>query len=148
MDTKEEYYQYARELLEIRTMSSKLSYERDLSSLLKGETLVLLFLGERGGHMHPREITEKMKISTARTAVILGQLEKEGYIERNSDSKDSRQINVMINEAGKEHLKEIKEHIIAYFAEKLSKLDEQDIRDLLRIERKLFNENLVGKPVY
>lgn len=136
------YRQFAEELLEIRKMRSKLSYERNLSSLLKGETLVLLFLADTGGILHPKEISEKMNISTARTAVILGSLEKHGYIDRLADRNDNRQVLVSIKDEGREYLKDIKERTIDFFAEYISKLDEQDIRALIRIERKLYNENL------
>ena len=134
-----DYTYLADELINIRGSRQHISFNRKLSNVMKGETFVLNYLKNHGNKAHPRELSDEMLVSTARTAVILNHLERDGLIDRIPDNKDNRQVVVCLSKKGIDLLEQHYKETIAYMVKVLEKLGEQDAKEYVRIQRKLMN---------
>ena len=134
-----DYYSLAKQLIDLRGSREHISYDREISKAMKGELFVLNFLYHHGCKAHPGEISREMLTSTARTAVILRNLEKEQLIERIHDENDCRQIVVVLCQKGREFLEQRHRMVMNYVAEVLEKLGEKDAEEYVRIQKKLLN---------
>lgn len=132
-----DYYSLAEELIGLRSSRSRIDYERKLSKAVKGEVFVLNYLKNHDNMAHPKEISDEMLVSTARTAVILNHLEQEGLISRSQDLSDNRQIIVRLSDKGLSLLEEHRQEVIRYMEKILERLGEEDAREYLRLQHKL-----------
>lgn len=57
-----------------------------------------------------KEISDAMKVSSARMTVLLKKMEREGLVEKNNSPKDARAILVTLTPKGEEKAQEIKRH--------------------------------------
>ncbi|MFT9396536.1 MAG: MarR family transcriptional regulator [Bifidobacterium psychraerophilum] len=71
-----------------------------MSRDMKGEPFVLAQLGHHGT-MTPSELADSTKSSSARISAVLASLEKKGYITRDIDHNDRRNILVSLTEEGR-----------------------------------------------
>ena len=78
-----------------------------------------------------------MGVSTARTAVLLRQLEERGMLQRQADTTDSRQTLVTITPAGLQAAQEKWEQVVHAVAALLEQLGPEDAQALLRIQGRL-----------
>ena len=134
-----DYTNLAQQLIDLQISREHISFDREMSKAIKGELFVLNFLKNHGNKAHPRELSEGMLVSTARTAVILNHLEKEGLIKRIHDSSDNRQVNVVLSEKGIEFLDIQRTKALEYVTEILAKLGREDAENYIRIQKKLLN---------
>ena len=132
-----DYYSLAEELIGLRSSRPRIDYERKLSKAVKGEIFVLNYLKNHDNCAHPKELSDEMLVSTARTAVILNHLEQEGLISRAQDSADNRQIIVQLSDKGLSLLEEHRREVIRYMEKILERLGEEDAREYLRLQHKL-----------
>jgi DNA-binding MarR family transcriptional regulator len=91
----------------------------------------------RGGNVQPGEISHEMNVSTARIATALNSLEKKGFISRQIDTNNRRNILVGITQAGKESAEEHRKKALKNLAEMLALLGEHDAKEHVRITKKL-----------
>ena len=83
---------------------------RSLTDMNQGELALLRIVMDHGNDISPGELTEKLEVSTARTANLLNSLEKKGLIVRDSNEKDHRSKCVYLTDKAKqmeEHIREI-----------------------------------------
>ena len=73
--------------------------------MLRGELFVLNYLDHREGEVHPKELSEKMAVSTARIARLLNHMEEKSLVTRLPDPGDNRQIIVQLTPDGARPLK-------------------------------------------
>ena len=106
---------------------------------MQGEMLILKYLYSCEGLMLPNEISDKMSITSARTAVALNSLEKKGFINREINKQDRRQILVTLTNEGKEYIKELLLEEQQRFARVLEGLGEKDAKEFVRIIEKIVN---------
>lgn len=132
-----DYYSLAQELLKECNSRPRISRDRTISHLLKGETAILDFLEEHGGRAYPKDLSDELVVSTARVAVLLKTLEKDGYITRVHDSRDSRLTTVQIADKGREFIERRREELLRYLSDILSKLGEEDAKEYVRLQKKL-----------
>ncbi|MCH5325483.1 MAG: transcriptional regulator [Eubacterium sp.] len=132
-----DYYSLAGELLEVRNSRPRIRLDRTISHLLKGEIAILHYLEKHGGQAHPKDLSEELVVSTARVAVLLNTLEKDGFITRIHDSRDNRLTNVSLSEKGRELINSRREELLMYMSELLSKLGEDDAKEYVRLQKKL-----------
>ncbi|MCD7742368.1 MAG: transcriptional regulator [Ruminococcus sp.] len=134
------YYQtLAMELLNLRSGKKQVSYERQMSKLMKGETFVLVYLTNHENEIHPKTISDEFMMSTARTSVILKNLEKDGYICRIPDSNDNRQTIIKISEKGKERCEKFKKEMLQFIADVLEQLGPDDATEYVRLNRRVLD---------
>lgn len=67
--------------------------------------LVLSFLKEHGNAVVSHELAKALARSTPQMAVLLNNMEKQGYIERSDDVEDARQTVIRITAAGEDVFK-------------------------------------------
>lgn len=109
-----------------------------ISKIIHGELFVLNFLLTREAQgVHPKELSEKMDVSTARVSALLNNMERHGLVSRRSDGKDSRQVLVNITEAGKEYIVEKKQEVTADIMNMLEYIGQKDAGEYIRIHKKM-----------
>lgn len=127
---------YLQFMMSIKSLMRQPFYSHFFSSV-QGENYVLNYLLEHGNNILPSNLSESMKVSTARVARMLNSLEKKCYITRNINSNDRRQIFVSLTDEGKCSAKSC---ILKYQNEIkriLDELGEDDTKDLIRILNRL-----------
>ena len=123
-----DYKQLAAELLTKMPTTDKLLPQRAIHS----DAMLLMHL-ECRDKVLPKEISDALGVSTARVAVVLNELEEKGYITREIDSQDRRQIIVKITAEGEKARAEQKQRILNQVTEFLNELGEHDAKEYVRI---------------
>lgn len=132
-----DYEKLANEIINMRGSRQHVSFDRKLSDVAKGEMFVLNYLKNHGNKAHPKELSDEMIVSTARTAVILNHLEDDGLIERVHDDTDNRQIFVCLSLKGIEVIQEHYNNVIRYMVKIFEKIGEKDAREYVRIQKEI-----------
>ena len=99
--------------------------------------LILTYLCSHNYKAHPKELSEEFFLSSARVAVLLNHLEKDGLILRIPDSNDNRKTIIKISDKGRALIMQIREKYLAFFANALEQLGEEDAREYIRLNKKL-----------
>jgi len=110
---------------------------RSLTDMNQGELALLRIVMDHGNDISPGELTEKLEVSTARTANLLNSLEKKGLIERTHDNVDRRRVFVRMTEKGMKDArkKETEAHVMLHML--LDALGEEDAKTYIRIMKKI-----------
>lgn len=132
-----DYELLASELLEIHANLLPVPAAQQLSQMVKGELFVLNYLLTHEGVIHPKELSEKMAVSTARIASLLNHMEEKHYIERCHDAEDNRQIIVRLTTQGAEAIRKARERTLGAVAAMLEDLGQEDAENYVRIQRKI-----------
>lgn len=132
-----DYTSYAREMLQLLSDARWTEAGRAVHQGMSGEAAVLYDLRQHEGRAHPRELSQRMGVSTARVAAILGHLEEAGLITRQRQSDDKRQIMVALTEAGARTLEEYIARIQERFRLMFEAFGEEDTRTYIRLQRKV-----------
>lgn len=99
-----------------------------------GMYFVLRILAESKGSLSAGNISQAFGVTTARTAVILNNLEKKGFIKKTKSSKDARITIVNLTDVGTTILNERKSKLfdtLDKFLSKLNNVEKQDFYFLL-----------------
>jgi DNA-binding MarR family transcriptional regulator len=107
----------------------KFLYGTEISAM-KMARFKILGIAEIAGPLPISEIGKRLFVSRPYMTKLIDDLIAEGLIERHVDEKDRRVINILITSAGKEYLREAREHLKFRMRKILSTLDEDDIREL------------------
>ena len=134
-----DYEELADEIINMRGSREHVSFDRKFSDVVKGEMFVLNYLKNHNNKAHPRELSDEMIVSTARTAVILRHLEEEGLIERIHDDKDNRQIIVCLSVKGVKVIEAHRREMIRYMVSILEKIGEKDAMEYVRIQKEILD---------
>jgi len=126
----------ANELFELIGKSGPLK-NNDVQEFPKGEIGILMYLYLKSNGISAGHLSKTLKISTARIAFALNNLERKKLIERKMDSSDKRKVVVYITENGKKKAKEKKEFVINKLTTALSKLGEKDALEFIRLITKI-----------
>ena len=87
-----------------------------------GVRAILKILNETDGKVTAGDLSEYMKVSTARIAVLLKKMEAKGLIEKEHDSADGRVVVVKLSNQGKELADKFKENLYAHIGEMIDKI--------------------------
>ena len=120
------------EFLSCMDRLNRMREQHEIQKQLMGEMFVLRFLHQHG-QTTPGNLSKALQVSTARTAAILNNLEKKGFITRTASSIDRRKSDICITQHGIAIL----EHGLAMIEQRVAKileaLGEKDSRELIRI---------------
>ena len=83
------YAALANELLGVRANLLQVPASQQLSQMVKGEMFVLNYLLTHKAIIHPKELSEKMAVTTARIASLLNHMEEKKLICRYPDPEDA-----------------------------------------------------------
>lgn len=110
-----------------------------LSDFNRGEIGVLGYLMFKCAKVSSGELSDALKVSTARMSSILNSLESKRFVKRTNDEKDKRKTLVLITNKGKETFinaeNELKKHI-KYL---IRSIGIDDFNEYLRITKKIKN---------
>lgn len=104
---------------------------------MKGEAFLLLYLLQKNEKCSPGELSRVMKISSARVAAALNNLERKEMIVRLTDDRDKRKVFVELTEEGKKQAKKCRQIPQGMVERLMEQLGEEDSRQMLRILRRI-----------
>ncbi len=134
--SEEEWDQMVQELIGAWRASRPPHHERrDFE--MSGQREILHVLDKNGEEMTPGALAKECRVSTARIAKALNQLEEQGIVVRKDDPRDGRRTLVSLTDKGRELVeakrREIDEDIKAF----LKELGADDTRELVRLLRRI-----------
>ncbi|HIW74755.1 MAG TPA: MarR family transcriptional regulator [Firmicutes bacterium] len=132
-----DYRALAENLIGLRALLYRMPAIRKLSALERGTFSALNYLAAHREGVHPKELSEKMGISSARVAALLNHMEREGLAARTTDPGDHRQILVLVTEAGERLNRDRTEEAVDIMARAFEELGPEEAEAFLRINRKL-----------
>lgn len=135
-----DYTELANELIDIQELMLQIPARQKLSKLTVGSLFVLNYLAFHGNNIHPKELSEKMVVSSARIASLLNYLEEKGMVQRHTDPRDNRQIIVVLTELGRNEILRVRAEALPFLSEMLEKLGPEDAEAYIRIERKIVSD--------
>lgn len=130
-------------VLERILTSDNFSVLERITRVSRGEIFVLKILLIKDGTSTPTEISEAMKSTKGRISAILNSLEKKGFIGREIDKDNRRNIIVTLSDSGRNYvMKELQEcyHIVAHAFEELGEEDSKRFVGLMERVFHLINE--------
>jgi len=136
------YEELAAELLNVRTKLLQVPAQRELTKMMRGELFVLNYLRNREETVHPKELSEKLAVSTARIARLLKHMEDQNLIVRYADAQDSRQVIVRLTEQGVKEIEAARKAVLEYTACMLESLGAEDAKEYIRIQEKIYQTYL------
>lgn len=89
----------------------------------------------------PSQISEELGVKPAAITPILNKLEDADLIEREFSKKDRREVFINLTEKGEAEFDIIHAHIRSYFSRMLNVIGEEDIKELIKISKKLESFN-------
>lgn len=132
-----DYEELACELMSNRAELLTVPASRQVSKLVRGELFVLNYLKTNDRVVHPKELSEKMAVSTARIASLLNHMEEKRFIVRIPDAEDSRQVIVRLTDAGAELIEKTRSEVIRHAKKVLEDLGPEDAEAYIRIQKKI-----------
>lgn len=132
-----DYKLLACELMNNRADLLPVPASQQVSKLVKGELFVLNYLKTNGRDVHPKELSEKMAVSTARIASLLNHMEEKRFVVRVPDQEDSRQVIVRLTPEGSELIEKTRGEVMRYVAKMLEDLGQEDAEAYIRIQKKI-----------
>lgn len=111
------------------------SLEDKIGTMLQ---LHVLFFLERNPHATLGEISQYSCGSLSSTTQLINRLDKAGIVSRETDKKDRRVIRHTLTDEGLTKLHHMKEEHMKHAKKLFSKLNESDIKTLVKIMEKLF----------
>lgn len=134
-----DYSALANELLCVRANLLQVPASQHLSRMEKGELFVLNYLVTHEAVIHPKELSKKMSVSTARIASLLNHMEEKNLIHRTADPDDNRQVIVQLTQTGHAEVDKARAETITDVAKMLETLGPDDAREYIRIQEKIWN---------
>lgn len=129
-----EYLDLANELVRTTFGCGHRTPQGAADDFSRGEAAALGYLAhyeDKG--VTPGALSQAMGVSSARTATILNNLERKGYVCRRHDTSDRRRVFVTITAEGRAFVAECYSRVVGQTARLLATLGEDDARDLIRI---------------
>jgi DNA-binding MarR family transcriptional regulator len=113
-------------------------YSRDLSNVFeqhstRGEEAALFWLSRLENPVSAGELASKLGITSGRIANILGSLDRKKFIERHRSSRDRRQINVTLTDAGAEHIRSVYKNARKSHMALLQKMGDDNAAEFIRL---------------
>ena len=139
-----DYTALANELLSVRANLLQVPANQKLSKMVQGELFVLNYLITHEKIVHPKELSEKMAVSTARIASLLNHMEGKKLIQRYSDKDDNRQVIVILTDTGRQEIHRIRAEVISHVCAMLESLGPEDAEAYIRIQKKIWNNFLAN----
>lgn len=119
-----------QELMRLMIQNRNSAFSR-LEKSNQGESMMIKFLDHANQPTSPKQLADALNLSSARIAVVLGNLEKKGQIIRKIDQEDRRRINVTLTEAGKKVAKIQKKQMRDKMIRIFEQMGEQDTEQFI-----------------
>lgn len=126
-----------------RSMRTFLTNSLSMSGIYAGQDGVILALAEEDG-LSAGAIADTLGVKPPTMTRTLARMEAQGFVRRQPDTADGRQMRALLTEEGRKHVGAIQLAVKATENLALSGLDDKEIRQFMKIVRKI-NRNL-GQP--
>ncbi len=126
-----------RQILETFDHANVEKLMNNLKFSLKGENLLLAILFDLGGISTPSKLIENLDFTAARLSAITKSLEGKGFIKKMQNKNDRRSTIITITEEGSAYYDRLRQEILHNALNIIEQLGENDVREFLRILRKL-----------
>lgn len=103
----------------------------------QGETGTLLYLTFVKDGISSSELAENLEVSLPRITSVLNSLESKKLIKKETDAKDKRKTIIQITKMGKKLVLEKREEAIEKITKIIEKLEENEIKEYIRISQKI-----------
>lgn len=103
----------------------------------QGETGALLYLTFEKNAITATELAEVLNVSLPRVVSLINSLENKKLVKKLIDKEDKRKIAIHITDNGKKLVLEKKEEAIKKLTRVIEKLDEEDIRQYIKLAEKI-----------
>ena len=121
MEKYKDYETLAENLCDIHFL-----YSKDLST-------ALFWLSRLESPVSAGELAARLGITSGRIANILSSLDRKKYIERHRSSRDRRQINVALTDAGADHIRSIYKSAKENHISLLKKMGDENANEFIRL---------------
>ena len=111
------------------------TYQKSIK-LIKGELHALGILSSMEGSVHPKELSERMSVSTARVTTLVNHLEEKKLVQRRVDPNDNRQFIITLTDEGRQMLETAQAEFYADVRALEERLGPEDTEAFLRIVKK------------
>lgn len=126
------YEELAQQFCDVQFYSAKKLDEMRRRFPSRGEAGVLLCLYRSLSG----ELAKQTGLSSGRMANILGSLEKKGFIRRENDKPDKRQVHVYLTQDGERSINSAYVSAVDYYTKLLKSLGKEDATAMVRILKK------------
>jgi DNA-binding MarR family transcriptional regulator len=123
----------------------RLDQQRAFEPLGVSPMQAFTLMAVQGGIAQPSALAFMMDISPSGISQILAGLEERGWVHRELDSKDRRQVRVRLTEAGQAFLEQLRKSWRKVWRERYSQLSLEEIEMLCESYRKLLKPRAVEK---
>jgi DNA-binding MarR family transcriptional regulator len=123
-----------------RHMRTFLTNALSTSGVYAGQDGVILALAETDG-LTAGAIAERLGVKPPTMTRTLARMEAQGFLKREADSADGRQMRAMLTEAGRRHVHAIELAVKATENFAIEGLSDKELRQFLKVLRKI-NRNL------
>lgn len=134
-----DYNMLAIELLNAHANLLQVPASQQLSKMVKGEYFVLNYMSTHEKIIHPKELSQRMAVSTARIASLLNHMEQKKLILRYPDPDDSRQIVVVLTDEGRNAIQVVRAEAVSHVSSMLESLGPEDAQAYIRIQKKIWD---------
>ncbi len=105
---------------------------KDFNFKVKGKHFILGYLNENG-KTKSLDLAKALDVSTARIAVILNDLEKEGLVLREKDEKDKRITYISLTQKGTFVVTNDKKHVLNVLDNVIKKTSEEELNGFIKV---------------
>ena len=123
-----------------RAMRTFLTNSLSMSGIYAGQDGVILALAEQDG-LTAGSIAERLGVKPPTMTRTLARMEAQGFIRREADTLDGRQMRALLTEEGRRHVGAIQLAVRGTESLAMTGLDDKDVRQFLKLLRKI-NRNL------
>ena len=110
---------------------------QDMDQTNSGMLYILFQLDKSKKALSAGELAKKLKVSTARIAVLLKKLEKYNWVKRITSTKDARITLVNLTEKGKKYYREQKDKLSNKLAKIIEKVGVQKFEKFMQIANEI-----------
>ena len=140
MENKE-FIERIREILgDVRNYKPNVKIEESVKGMFP--VLKILYDNE---DVTPKDIEDKLCVSSARIARVLNQLEEKGLVERTKSLKDKRKTIVVLTNEGKEIAIKHREDMNCFFSLLLKDFSDEEKEEFISLIQKMANNIKGGK---
>lgn len=125
------------ELIQRMIKSRPKEFLQEVDATNAGIGCVLRFLNESGRAVSAGEISDAVKVSTARMAVMLRKMHENGWILKLCDPSDARRSMITLSAEGKRIILEKQRKMMAYFGYIIEQIGEERFEEFIKISEEI-----------
>lgn len=130
----DELFQSMNQLRKLFKSQTQESHEDKVATMMQYSTLAFL---KQHKNVPMREVASEFSLSKSSATQLVERLVNAGFVNRINDQDDRRIVRLTITSEGEQHLRDMKKRFRNKMEKILSKIPEQDLKELVRIHTEL-----------